>query len=302
MPCLVLSSCKDRVKKVRFAPQFLNMASLQEIASQIRRDIVRMVHGASSGHPGGSLGCTDYFTALYFKVMKHNPDFSMDGHNEDLFFLSNGHISPVYYSTLARAGYFDIKELSTFRKLNSRLQGHPATHEHLPGIRIASGSLGQGMSVAIGAALAKKLNKDPYLVFSLHGDGELDEGQNWEAAMFAAHHKVDNLIATIDWNGQQIDGSTKKVMDLGELDKKFEAFGWEVLILEKGNDVDAVVAMLEKAKILTGKGKPIVILMKTGMGAGVDFMEGSHEWHGIAPNDEQLAKALAQLPETLGDY
>lgn len=301
-PCLVLPSCKDRVKKVRFVPQFWIMASLQEIASQIRRDIVRMVHGASSGHPGGSLGCADYFTALYFKVMKHNPDFNMDGHKEDLFFLSNGHISPVYYSTLARAGYFDIKELSTFRKLNTRLQGHPATHEHLPGIRIASGSLGQGMSVAIGAALAKKLNKDPYLVFSLHGDGELDEGQNWEAAMFAAHHKVDNLISTIDWNGQQIDGSTKKVMDLGELDKKFEAFGWEVLILDKGNEVDEVVAMLEKAKTLTGKGKPIVILMKTGMGAGVDFMEGSHEWHGIAPNDEQLAKALAQLPETLGDY
>jgi transketolase len=226
----------------------------------------------------------------------------MDGRNEDLFFLSNGHISPVYYSTLARAGYFDTKELSTFRKLNSRLQGHPATHEHLPGIRIASGSLGQGMSVAIGAALAKKLNKDQHLVFSLHGDGELDEGQNWEAAMFAAHHKVDNLISTIDWNGQQIDGSTKKVMDLGELDKKFEAFGWDVLILEKGNDVEEVVAMLEKAKTRTGKGKPIVILMKTGMGAGVDFMEGSHEWHGIAPNDEQLEKALAQLPETLGDY
>jgi transketolase len=278
------------------------MASLQEIASQIRRDIVRMVHGVQSGHPGGSLGCTDYFTALYFKVMEHNPAFDMNATNEDVFFLSNGHISPVFYSTLARSGYFDVKELSSFRKLNSRLQGHPATHEHLPGIRIASGSLGQGMSVAIGAALAKKLNGDKHLVFSLHGDGELDEGQNWEAIMFAAHKKVDNLISTVDWNGQQIDGPTAKVMNLGNLDKKFEAFGWEVLILEKGNDVDAIVSMLEKAKSLTGNGKPVVILMKTVMGSGVDFMEGSHEWHGIAPNDEQLAKALAQLPETLGDY
>ncbi|ULQ51147.1 transketolase [Flavihumibacter fluvii] len=278
------------------------MASLQEIASQIRRDIVRMVHGVSSGHPGGSLGCTDYLTALYFKVMKHNPAFDMNATNEDVFFLSNGHISPLFYSVLARSGYFDIKELATFRKLNSRLQGHPATHEHLPGIRIASGSLGQGMSVAIGAALAKKLNGDDRIVYSLHGDGELDEGQNWEAAMFAAHKKVDNLISTIDWNGQQIDGPTAKVMNLGNLDKKFEAFGWEVLILEEGNDPDAIVAMLEKAKSLTGKGKPIVILMRTVMGKGVDFMEGSHEWHGIAPNDEQLAKALAQLPETLGDY
>ncbi|GAO41739.1 transketolase [Flavihumibacter petaseus] len=278
------------------------MASLQEIASQIRRDIVRMVHGVASGHPGGSLGCTDYFTALYFKVMKHDPAFHMDGIGEDVFFLSNGHISPVFYSTLARAGYFDIKELSTFRRLNSRLQGHPATHEHLPGIRVASGSLGQGMSVAIGAALAKKLNGDKNLVFSLHGDGELDEGQNWEAAMFAAHHKVDNLISTVDWNGQQIDGPTAKVMNLGNLDAKFAAFGWEVIHLENGNDVDAVAAALEHAKTFVGKGKPIVILMKTVMGKGVDFMEGSHEWHGIAPNDEQLAKALAQLPETLGDY
>ena len=279
------------------------MASLQEIASQIRRDIVRMVHGVASGHPGGSLGCTEYFTALFFKVMKHDPAFNMNGTNEDLFFLSNGHISPVYYSTLARAGYFDIKELATFRKLNSRLQGHPATHEHLPGIRIASGSLGQGMSVAIGAALSKKLNGETSTtVFSLHGDGELDEGQNWEAAMFAAHHKVDNLISTVDWKGQQIDGPTSKVMNLGALDKKFEAFGWHVLVLENGNDVDAVVAKLEEAKSLTGKGKPIVILMKTEMGKGIDFMEGSHEWHGIAPNDEQLAKALAQQAETLGDY
>jgi transketolase len=261
-----------------------------------------MVHGVASGHPGGSLGCTDYFVALYFKVMKHDPAFHMDGINEDLFFLSNGHISPVFYSTLARAGYFDVKELATFRKLNSRLQGHPATHEHLPGIRMASGSLGQGMSVAIGAALTKKLNGDPCIVYSLHGDGELDEGQNWEAAMFAAHHKVDNLISTIDWNGQQIDGPTSKVMNLGNLDQKFAAFGWEVLILNEGNDPDKVAAMLEHAKTLTGKGKPIVILMHTEMGKGVDFMEGSHEWHGIAPNDEQLAKALAQLPETLGDY
>ncbi len=278
------------------------MASLQEIASQIRRDIVRMVHGVQSGHPGGSLGCTDYFAALYFKVMKHDPAFNMDATGEDVFFLSNGHISPVFYSTLARSGYFDIKELATFRKLNSRLQGHPATHEHLPGIRIASGSLGQGMSVAIGAALAKNLNGDKQLVFSLHGDGELDEGQNWEAIMFAAHKKVDNLISTIDWNGQQIDGPTAKVMNLGMLDKKFEAFGWDVMILEEGNDADAIVAMLEKAKTKTGNGKPIAILMRTVMGKGVDFMEGSHEWHGIAPNDEQLAKALAQLPETLGDY
>lgn len=278
------------------------MPELKDIATQIRRDIVRMVHGAASGHPGGSLGCADYFTALYFKVMKHNPNFDMDAKNEDVFVLSNGHISPVYYSTLARAGYFDIKELSTFRKLNSRLQGHPTTHENLPGVRIASGSLGQGMSVAIGAALTKKMNGESNLVYSLHGDGELNEGQNWEAIMFAAHHKVDNYIATIDYNGQQIDGPTSKVMSLGDLKAKFLAFGWEVIDLEKGNDVDEVVAALDKAKSFVGKGKPIVILMKTAMGAGVDFMEGTHEWHGIAPNDEQLAKALNQLPETLGDY
>jgi transketolase len=278
------------------------MADLRAIASQIRRDIVRMVHGASSGHPGGSLGCTEYFTALYFKVMKHDPSFNMDATNEDVFFLSNGHISPVFYSTLARSGYFDIKELATFRKINSRLQGHPATHEHLPGIRVASGSLGQGLSVAIGAALAKRLNKDPHIVYSLHGDGELQEGQIWEAAIAAPHHKIDNLIATVDWNGQQIDGPTRKVMNLGDLGAKFAAFDWEVIHLEKGNDIDEVVKTLEHAKTLTGKGKPIVILMTTAMGKGVDFMEGSHEWHGIAPNDEQLAKALAQLPETLGDY
>jgi len=278
------------------------MSDLKPITSQLRRDIVRMVHGAASGHPGGSLGCVEYFTALYFKVMKHNPAFNMNATNEDVFVLSNGHISPVFYSTLARSGYFDIKELATFRKINSRLQGHPATHEHLPGVRIASGSLGQGMSVAIGAALTKKLNKESNIVFSLHGDGELDEGQIWEAVMFAAHHKVDNLISTIDWNGQQIDGPTKKVLNLGDLAVKFKAFDWEVIHLDKGNDMDEVVAALEKAKTFVGKGKPIVILMRTEMGKGVDFMEGSHEWHGIAPNDEQLAKALAQNPETLGDY
>lgn len=274
---------------------------LKETAQQIRRDIVRMVHGVQSGHPGGSLGCADFLTALYFKIMKHNPAFNMDGEGEDLFFLSNGHISPVFYSVLARSGYFPVSELSTFRKLNSRLQGHPTTHEHLPGVRIASGSLGQGMSVAIGAALAKKLNNDACVVYSLHGDGELDEGQNWEAIMFAAHKKVDNLIATVDFNGQQIDGPTSKVMDLGNLKAKFEAFGWLVLEME-GNDMDAVVVGLNNAKSYIGKGKPICILMKTGMGKGIDFMEGSHEWHGIAPNDEQLQKALAQQPETIGDY
>ena len=276
-------------------------AELKNIATQIRRDIVRMVHAVNSGHPGGSLGCADYFTALYFKIMKHQPSFNMDAPEEDVFILSNGHISPVFYSTLARAGYFDTKELATFRKINSRLQGHPATHEHLPGIRIASGSLGQGLSVAAGAALAKKLNRKKDLVFSLHGDGELNEGQIWEAALFAAHHKVDNLIATIDWNGQQIDGPTDKVMNLGDLEAKFRSFDWTVLQMD-GNDMDSTVATLEKAKSMTGQGKPIVILMRTAMGKGVDFMEGTHEWHGIAPNDEQLAKALAQLPETLGDY
>jgi len=277
------------------------MADLKATATQIRRDIVRMVHGAASGHPGGSLGCTDFFTALYFKVMKHDPKFNMDGRNEDLFFLSNGHISPVFYSALARSGYFDIKELSTFRKINSRVQGHPATHEHLPGIRVASGSLGQGMSVAIGAALSKKLNNDKNIVYSLHGDGELDEGQNWEAIMFAAAHKVDNLISTVDWNGQQIDGTTKSVLDLGDIHKKFDAFGWTTLEMN-GNDMDEVLATLDKAKTMTGKGTPIAIMMHTIMGKGVDFMENDHNWHGVAPNDEQLKKALAQLPETLGDY
>ena len=279
------------------------MTSLQETASQIRRDIVRMVHGVQSGHPGGSLGCTEYLTALYFKVLRHNPNpFNMDGTDEDLFFLSNGHISPVYYSVLARSGYFPVSELATFRKLNSRLQGHPTTHEGLPGVRIASGSLGQGMSVAIGAALAKKYNGDKHLVYSLHGDGELNEGQVWEAVMSAAHHRVDNLISTIDWNGQQIDGPTDKVMYMGDLTEKFRVFGWETLVVENGNDMDAMVEAFEQAKSLAGNDKPVVILMKTAMGKGVDFMEGTHEWHGIAPNDAQLAAALAQLPESLGDY
>ena len=274
---------------------------LKDIASQIRRDIVRMVHAVQSGHPGGSLGCTDFFTALYFSIMEHDPSFNMNAINEDVFFLSNGHISPVFYSALARSGYCDVKELSTFRKLGTRLQGHPATHEHLPGIRVASGSLGQGLSVAIGAALSKKLNGDNHLVFSLHGDGELDEGQIWEAVLSAPHLKVDNLITTVDWNGQQIDGPTDKVMNLGDLRAKFEAFGWLVLEMD-GNDMDDVIATINKAKGMTGNSKPVCILMKTIMGKGVDFMEGHHEWHGIAPNDDQLAKALAQLPETLGDY
>ena len=278
------------------------MSDLKGIASQVRRDIVRMVHGVQSGHPGGSLGCADYLTALYFDIMKHDPKFDMNGVGEDLFFLSNGHISPLFYSVLARSGYFPVAELSTFRKLDSRLQGHPTTHEHLPGVRVASGSLGQGMSVALGAAMAKKLNKDAGIIYSLHGDGELNEGQNWEAILFAAHKKVDNLIAAIDWNGQQIDGPTSMVMDLGDLASKFESFGWTVLTIEKGNDMDEIVAGLRQAKTYGGKGKPIVILMKTEMGKGVDFMEGSHAWHGIAPNDEQLKTALAQLPETLGDY
>jgi transketolase len=284
-------------------PIFSIMLPLTDISRQIRRDIVRMVHGCQSGHPGGSLGCTEFFTALYFSVMKHNPSFKMDGMGEDIFILSNGHISPVLYSSLARSGYFEVSELSTFRKINSRLQGHPATHEHLPGIRIAAGSLGQGLSVAVGAALAKKLNNDDRIVYSLHGDGELQEGQIWEGVMFAAHHKVDNLIATVDWNGQQIDGPTNLVMNIGDLKAKFEAFDWQVIVTENGNDMDELLSSLNKAKSLTGKGKPIAHLMKTSMGKGVDFMEGSHEWHGIAPSDDQLAKALEQLPVTeLGDY
>jgi transketolase len=277
------------------------MNNLKDIANQVRRDIVRMVHGVQSGHPGGSLGCADFLTALYFNTMKHDSKFNMNGQGEDLFFLSNGHISPVFYSVLARSGYFPIKELATFRKLNTRLQGHPTTHEHLPGVRIASGSLGQGLSVAIGAALAKKLNKDANTVFALTGDGELEEGQNWEAIMFAGSKGVDNLIATVDVNGQQIDGSTKDVMNLFSLKAKFEAFNWQVLEID-GNDMDAVVKELNNAKSLLGKNKPVVILMKTIMGKGVSFMEGTHEWHGIAPNDTQLAQALAELPETLGDY
>lgn len=278
------------------------MPTLQETATQIRRDCLRMVHGANSGHPGGSLGCADYMTALFFKVMKHNPvPFDMDAKEQDVFVLSNGHISPVFYSCLARTGYFDIKEMATFRKINSRLQGHPTTHEHLPGVRIATGSLGQGMSVAIGAALAKKLNNDQHIVYSLHGDGELQEGQNWEAIMFAPNHNVDNLISTIDWNGQQIDGPTYKVNNLGDIRVKFDAFGWHTLSMN-GNDMDEVIHTLNEAKSLTGKGKPIAIIMHTIMGKGVDFMENDHNWHGVAPSDEQLAKALEQLPTTLSDY
>jgi len=277
------------------------MPGLTEIASQIRRDILRMVHGANSGHPGGSLGCTDFLVALYFHIMKRKPGFDMDAHEEDIFILSNGHISPVLYASLARAGYFDLKELSTFRKLDSRLQGHPTTHEGLPGVRVATGSLGQGMSVAIGAALAKKLNNDQNVVYSLHGDGELQEGQNWEAIMFAPNHNVDNLIVTVDWNGQQIDGPTYKVNNLGDIKEKFDAFGWYTMEMN-GNDMDEVVHTLTEARSLVGKGKPIAIIMHTIMGKGVDFMENDHNWHGVAPNDEQLAKALEQLPETLGDY
>lgn len=276
---------------------------LKKICSQVRRDIVRMVHAPQSGHPGGSLGCTEYFVALYFNILKHNPQkFNMEGMGEDLFFLSNGHISPVWYSVLARSGYFPTKELATFRKLNSRLQGHPTTHEGLPGVRIASGSLGQGLSVACGAALAKKLNGDTNLIYSLHGDGELQEGQIWEAALFASAHKIDNLISTVDVNGQQIDGTTDKVMPLGDLRAKWGSFGWDVLSCNDGNNIEEVINTLNAAKKKTGKGKPIMILMKTAMGFGVDFMVNSHKWHGVAPNDEQLTKALAQLNETLGDY
>ncbi|MFN2439438.1 MAG: transketolase [Chitinophagaceae bacterium] len=277
------------------------MPALTEIAAQIRRDILRMVHGANSGHPGGSLGCTDFFVALYFHIMKRNAGFDMDAHEEDIFILSNGHISPVFYATLARAGYFDLKELATFRKLDSRLQGHPTTHEGLPGVRVATGSLGQGMSVAIGAALAKKLNNDQNVVYSLHGDGELQEGQNWEAIMFAPNNNVDNLVVTVDWNGQQIDGPTYKVNNLGDIKEKFDAFGWYTMEMN-GNNMDEVVKTLTEARSLVGKGKPIAIIMHTIMGKGVDFMENDHNWHGVAPNDEQLAKGLEQLTETLGDF
>ena len=276
---------------------------LEDFATQVRRDILRQVHKVNSGHPGGSLGCTEFFTALYQGgIMEHKPEFNMDGKDEDLFFLSNGHISPVFYSVLARSGYFPVDELNTFRLIDSRLQGHPTTHEGLPGIRVASGSLGQGMSVALGAAQAKKLNKDNHLVFSLHGDGELQEGQNWEAIMYAAGNKVDNIIATVDLNGQQIDGSTETVLPMGNLKAKFEAFGWDVMEIEDGNDMQQVIDGLTEAKSRTGKGKPVCILMTTVMGNGVDFMMHTHAWHGKAPNDEQLETALSQNPETLGDY
>ena len=275
---------------------------LQKIVSQVRRDIVRMVHSNNSGHPGGSLGCTEFLVALYFDVMTHNSTFDMDGKDEDLFFLSNGHISPVIYSVLARSGYFDISELDTFRNIDSRLQGHPTTHEGLPGIRIASGSLGQGMSVALGAAETKKLNKDNKIIYSLHGDGELQEGQIWEAAMYASAKKVDNLICTVDLNGQQIDGSTDEVMNMGSLEDKFTAFGFDVLVEKNGNDLNHIIKTLNEAKLRTGKGKPVCILLQTEMGNGVDFMMGSHKWHGVAPNDEELANALSQNKETLGDY
>lgn len=275
---------------------------LNDLVIQVRRDILRMVHKVNSGHPGGSLGCTEFFVSLYNGIMEHDTNFTMDGINEDLFFLSNGHISPVYYSVLARAGYFPVSELGTFRHINSRLQGHPTTHEGLPGIRIASGSLGQGMSVAIGAAQAKKLNNDQHLVYSLHGDGELQEGQNWEAIMYASAKKVDNLIATIDLNGQQIDGSTDHVLYMGNLKAKFEAFDWTVIEINDGNNLEAIQKGMADAKAKTGQGKPVCVLLKTVMGNGVDFMMHTHAWHGKAPNDEQLAVGLAQNPETLGDY
>lgn len=279
-----------------------NTQHLQDFTSQVRRDILRMVHAVNSGHPGGSLGCAEFFTVLYQHQMKRNSGFDMNGIGEDLFFLSNGHISPVFYSVLARSGYFPVSELATFRKLNSRLQGHPTTHEGLPGIRMASGSLGQGLSVAIGAGQAKKLNKDNHLVYALLGDGELQEGQNWEAIMYASAKKMDNIIATIDFNGQQIDGSTDDVLSLGNLKAKFEAFDWDVLEIKEGNNIDAIIAGLEEAKSRTGNGKPVCILLHTVMGNGVDFMMHTHAWHGKAPNDDQLATGLAQNAETLGDY
>jgi transketolase len=280
----------------------MKIKKLEDFTIQVRRDILRQVHKVASGHPGGSLGCAEFFTVLYQEVMKHNPNFDMNGQGEDIFFLSNGHISPAFYSVLARSEYFPVEELNTFRLIDSRLQGHPTTHDGLPGIRIASGSLGQGMSVAIGAALAKKLNNDNRLVYTLHGDGELQEGQNWEAIMYAAGNKVDNLISTIDLNGQQIDGSTENVLPMGNLKAKFEAFGWDVLEIEDGNNLQQVINGLEQAKTLSGKGKPVCILLHTVMGHGVDFMMHTHAWHGKAPNDEQLEGALSQNPETLGDY
>ncbi len=275
---------------------------LEIFTQQVRRDILRMVHAVNSGHPGGSLGCAEFITCLYQEVMDYSTDFKMDGINEDLFFLSNGHISPVFYSVLAHTGFFNIEELATFRKLNSRLQGHPTTHEGLEGVRISSGSLGQGMSVGIGAAQAKKLNNDSHLVYTLHGDGELQEGQNWEAIMYASAKKIDNIISTIDLNGKQIDGATDDVLPMGSLKAKFEAFGWDVLEVEKGNDIASILEGLAEAKSRTGKGKPVCILLHTEMGNGVDFMMHTHAWHGKAPNDEQLENALAQNPETLGDY
>ncbi len=275
---------------------------LKDFSTQVRRDIVRMVNAVNSGHPGGSLGCTEFMTALYQEVMEYSTDFDMDGNGEDLFFLSNGHISPLFYSVLARSGFFPVEELATFRKINTRLQGHPTTHEGLPGVRMSAGSLGQGLSVAIGAANAKKLNGDPHLVYTLHGDGELQEGQMWEALMYAAGKKVDNLIATVDYNLKQIDGATDDVMPLGNLKDKFEAFGWKVLEVQNGNDVESILKGLIQAKSETGKGKPVMVIMRTEMGNGVDFMMGTHAWHGKAPNDEQLEIALAQNPETLGDY
>jgi transketolase len=280
----------------------MNLTHLNDFTTQVRRDIVRMVHQVNSGHPGGSLGCTEFLVALYQEIMERKEGFDMDGIGEDLFFLSNGHISPLFYSVLARSGYFPISELATFRKIDSRLQGHPTTHEGLPGVRVASGSLGQGLSVAVGAAEAKKLNKDNHLIYSLHGDGELQEGQNWEAIMYASAKNIDNLIATVDYNGQQIDGSTDQVLSLGNLKAKFEAFDWTVVSIEKGNDLESIIKGLEKAKSLTGKGKPVAVLLHTVMGNGVDFMMHTHAWHGKAPNDEQLQSALEQNPETLGDY
>jgi transketolase len=279
-----------------------NIKNLEDIAAQVRRDIVRMVYAPASGHPGGALGCADFFTALYFEILNSKPEnFTMEGDNEDMFFLSNGHLSAVWYSVLARRGFFPVSELSTFRLINSRLQGHPATAEHLEGIRFASGSLGQGLSVACGAALAKKLKGDKNLVFTLHGDGELQEGQIWEAALFAAARNIDNLIATVDYNGKQIDGPVDDIVSLGDLHAKWESFGWHVMDMD-GNNMTDVIEVLNEAKNQTGKGKPIVILMRTEMGMGVDYMMGTHKWHGKAPNKEEFEKALAQLPITLGDY
>tara|TARA_Y100001947_G_scaffold51257_1_gene42651 strand:+ start:2734 stop:3579 length:846 start_codon:yes stop_codon:yes gene_type:complete len=280
----------------------IDINHLEALTTQVRRDILRMVHKVNSGHPGGSLGCAEFFVSLFNVIMERNDSFEMDGHNEDIFFLSNGHISPVFYSVLARLNYFDVSELNTFRLINSRLQGHPTTHEGLPGVRVASGSLGQGLSVAIGAAHSKKLNNDSKLIYSLHGDGELQEGQNWEAIMYASAKNVDNIIATIDVNGQQIDGSTPDVIDMGNLKSKFESFGWNVCEINQGNNIQSIIDGMNKAKSKTGKNKPICVLLKTVMGNGVDFMMHTHEWHGKAPNDEQLETALNQNPETLGDY